>query len=156
MQHRLIAGLENLAIQRSDIISELISVCGSFMQRLEEEKSKIISIILPVAILLSASKKTNPTDDPMRILKRYRYENNPNAQHVIVLSELFDLYEYTEQLKTMMVEDDVSDKLMLQYQESLEAKILEKENLIKSVSFATLEEIDQAFAGILYYEEDDK
>lgn len=151
-QHRSIIGLEELSVRRNDTIGELIDVCDNFMIRLEEEREKIVSLILPVAILVSASRKVKPQEDPHEILKRYRYHKNPNAENVITLSNLFDLYEYTENIKSMITDGIIPDEQIESYQEALMKKLQEKEDLAQSVNFATLQEIDQAFAGVTNYE----
>lgn len=152
MQHRLLSGLEQIAIKRQDTIDELISVCGDFMRRMEEEKQKIVSLILPVAILVSASRKVSPDEDPHAVLKKYRYHTSPNAENVIVLSKLFDLWEYTENIKAMISDGVIPDDQIESYRDALAEKLNEKEEIAREVGFATLAEIDQAFAGISNYE----
>lgn len=152
MQHNLLIGLENLSLQRSNTINELITVCDSFVCKLEEGRQKIVSLILPVAILVSASRKANPKEDPMKILARYRYDKNPNADKVIVLSELFDLYEYTENIKSMIVDGVVPTEQIEQYEEVLASKLLEKEAVAQQITFATMQEIDQVFSGLTQLE----
>lgn len=154
-QHRILSGLDELAAQRSETVRELIQVCDNFMQRLTEEKNKIVSMIFPVAILVSASKKTNPNADPMKILAKYRFDKNPNAGNVLILSELYDLYEYTENIKAMLVEGNIPEDQQTRYQSVLEAKLLEKEEIASKVSFASMQEIDEVFAGISQFEGDE-
>lgn len=152
-QHRLLSGLEQISVRRQDTINELLTVCSNFIRRFEEEKEKIVSLILPVAILVSASRKVSPNDDPHDVLKKYRYHTNPNAENIIILSKLFDLWEYTENIKAMITEGAVPDDQIKFYQNTLSEKLLEKEEIARDVDFATLAEIDQAFAGISNYDE---
>lgn len=153
-QHRLLVGLDRLAVQRQNAVTELIQVCGDFMRRIEEEKDRIVSAILPVAILISASRKTHPNEDPYATLKRYRYHKNPNAENVLVLSKLFDIYEYTESVKEMLADGAVPEHQIGLYKDALVHKLQEKEELAKDITFATIDEIDKAFACILNCDEE--
>lgn len=152
MQHNNQIGA--LTLQRSNTMSELYDACSNFLQKMEEERQKILSIILPVAILVSAGLKGDPQEDPIKILTQYNYDNNPNAQNVVVLAELFDLYEYTEGIKAMISSGEVSDSELPHYEDALNEKLEQKEIVAQRVSFATLEEIDHAFATISNYEEE--
>lgn len=153
-QHKLIGGLQKLADQRQDTISELIGACDDFMYRLEEERKRIIYQILPVAIMVSASRKVAPEAKPDEILIKYRYNNSPNADNILILSQLFDLWQYTENIKSMIDDGVVPEEQLGAYERALAHKLQEKEEIAKEVSFASIREIDDAFACVSQFEEE--
>lgn len=154
MQPNVIA-LQSASIRRSEAVEGLVSACNGLLKKLEESKNKIISLILPVALLVSSGKKSVPEIDPHEILKRYRYESNPNAENIINLSALFDVWEYTESIKAMINSGEIEDDILWRYQEELETKLLEKDLLAQKIDFAEINEIEAAFYRIVHAGEED-
>jgi len=142
MQSNSIGNFEQIVSQRSETIRELMAVCDGFAKKIEEEKVKMLSFVFPVAILLSFGRKSKPQEDPLEILKRYRFSQIGDANSILLLSKIYDIWEYTENIKAMIVEGGLSLEELSRLEALLSQKLEEKEDLMREVPFATSEEIE--------------
>lgn len=142
MQPNPLCSLEQIVSQRSETVRELMAVCDGFAKKIEEEKAKILSFVFPVAILLSFGRKSKPQEDPLEILKRYRFNQIGDEDSILLLSKIYDIWEYTENIKAMIVDGGVSIEDLSRLEALLSQKLEEKEDLMREIPFATSEEIE--------------
>lgn len=142
MQHSTLCSLEQIVSQRSETVRELMAVCDGFAKKIEEEKVKILSFVFPVAILLSFGRKSKPQEDPLEILKKYRFNQIGDAESILLLSKIYDIWEYTENIKAMIIDGGLRVEELSKLEALLSQKLEEKEDLMREIPFATSEEIE--------------